>query len=112
MSELEVSRLTERVSPGAFLEYLAAEMSWDMPLSASTSLDDDLSLDSVARYELLCVVEDLGVVLDETQLGAWQTLGDLYDAYTEAGSSIQDELLGQRDGAIPQRRADDLQAKG
>jgi acyl carrier protein len=71
----------------AFLDYVAGEMSWDQPVSGSTELDEDLSVDSVARYELLCVVEDLGVVLDESRLGEWQTLGDLYRAYAGAPSS-------------------------
>ena len=77
----------ERVGLERFLAYVAAEMSWDMPLSPATTLDDDLFVDSVARYELLCVVEDLGVMLDEAELGAWRTVGDLYDAYTAAPSS-------------------------
>ena len=79
--------MAKKVGVDAFLAYVAAEMSWDMPVSAATELDEDLCVDSVARYELLCVVEDLGVVLDEGQLGDWQTVGDLYAAYAAAPAS-------------------------
>jgi acyl carrier protein len=79
--------MADRVGLDGFLAYVAAEMSWDTPVSPATTLDDDLCVDSVARYELLCVVEDLGVMLDEADLGAWQTVGDLYDAYTAAPTS-------------------------
>jgi acyl carrier protein len=79
--------MAPRVSLEAFLGYVAGEMAWEQPLSEATELDDDLCVDSVARYELLCVVEDLGVVLDEARLGEWQTVGDLYRAYAAAPSS-------------------------
>jgi acyl carrier protein len=76
-----------KVGLAAFLDYVAAEMAWDVPVTPASELDEELCVDSVARYELLCVVEDLGVVLDEARLGEWQTLGDLYDAYTAAPSA-------------------------
>jgi acyl carrier protein len=75
-----------KVDLAAFVAYVADEMRWDVPVTPATELDDDLCVDSVARYELLCVVEDLGVVLDEGRLGEWQTLGDLYEAYKVAPS--------------------------
>jgi len=107
--------MVERVALEPFLTYLAAEMSWDVPLAPATQLDDELCVDSVARYELLCVVEDLGVVLDEAQLGAWQSVGDLYDAYTVAPSSggLVRQLPGHGDGGeVGQWRPDDLQPEG
>ena len=41
----------------------------------------DLGLDSIGVYELLMVVEDLGVDLTDEQLDQLRTLHDWYEAY-------------------------------
>lgn len=41
----------------------------------------DLGLDSIGVYELLMIVEDLGVDLTDEQLDQLRTVQDWYDAY-------------------------------
>ncbi len=46
-----------------------------------TKLEADLHLDSVERYELLVVVEELGAPLADVAVNGISTLGDFYDEY-------------------------------
>jgi acyl carrier protein len=47
-------------------------------------LEEDLGLDSLQRYEILLIIEELGVLLDEDDVALCKTVGDLYRLYLTA----------------------------
>jgi acyl carrier protein len=49
-------------------------------VSVSTSLID-CDLDSIGMYELLIVVEEMGVQLPDDEISTWTNFGDVYHTY-------------------------------
>lgn len=63
-------------------------------ISAETRLGDDIGLDSLGRVELLSAIEaDLGVYIDEQQVGEATTVGELERLATEQGGAMQPPQL-------------------
>jgi acyl carrier protein len=69
----------------SFCEYLASEL--DLPAEIVTPdarLTSQLGLDSVRRLEVLVIIEELGVELDENDMGSPNTVDDVYKVYLGA----------------------------
>jgi long-chain acyl-CoA synthetase len=65
-------------SGDALLRMIVQARGEDIAITESDTLGDDLGLDSLARVELLSVIEeDLGVYIDDTLVGPHTTVGEL-----------------------------------
>lgn len=79
-----------------FVEHLQGELATpttDSDVRAwlpSARLIDDLGLDSIARFEMIVVVEELGSFVDPDRLEDVVTLRDLYRLYVAALAPLTD----------------------
>lgn len=67
-----------------FMAYVATALQLPSVPVPTTRLYEDLALDSLAVYELLVAVEELGVEVNEEQWVRASTVGDCYRAYRAA----------------------------
>jgi acyl carrier protein len=65
-----------------FARHVAGQLDLDASaLTKDARVTDDLGLDSIGVFELVMVVEDLGVDLGDEELDGLTTVADWYDAY-------------------------------
>lgn len=67
-----------------FLTCVMATLQLPSIPSMVTRLYEDLALDSLAVYELLVTIEDLGVEVNEERWVRSATIGDCYQTYRSA----------------------------
>jgi acyl carrier protein len=80
----EADRDTAVLTEGQFLSYVSDALELAVALSMETRLFEDLAFDSLDVYELLALVEELGVEVDEEQWAQASTMGDCYRCYRAA----------------------------
>lgn len=68
----------------SFIQLLCKELGVDpAEIDSRSRLIDDCLLDSLGMYELLLIVEELGMDVDEDALMNWEVMGDVYAVYQE-----------------------------
>lgn len=69
-----------------FVEMLRQELTFELADPAPRAPFAALGLDSIDVLEIVVVLEDRGVHVDDEDLHALETLGDLHDAFERAYS--------------------------
>lgn len=74
----------ELLNLSQFLVYLQQELVLEDPLSAERRMVYDIEMDSIELFELLCIVEDLGVELPVEAIEPGTSFGSLHEQYVNA----------------------------
>lgn len=67
-------------------------------VSADADISDDLGLDSVSMVELVCLIEDLGVYVDEGEILSFRTLRKIHNYYLSGPPVVGAEAEFKRGG--------------
>lgn len=77
-------RVSAALTEAQFLRYVSDALELAIPLSMEARLFEDLAFDSLDVYELLTLVEELGIEVDEGRWTQASTMGDCYRCYRTA----------------------------